>query len=143
LTEFTPLASSLGGVLIGLSAALLLGKRGRIAGISGIAGGLFVGGPDRGWRGMFVLGLIVGGVLTAAVAPEAFGVATRTIPLWVVVLGGLLVGVGTRLGRGCTSGHGVCGISRGSPTSIAATVVFVAFAMLTVFVVRHVIGLGT
>lgn len=130
----------MGGVLIGLSSAWLLARRGRIAGISGIAGGLFDSGPDRPWRASFVAGLLGGGALAAVLAPAAFGTAAHPLPLSWIFVGGLLVGIGTRLGRGCTSGHGVCGISRGALSSLLATVVFMAVGMLTVFVVRHVIG---
>lgn len=126
--------------MIGLAAALLLATRGRIAGISGIVGGIVDGASKQRGGGSFVLGLFAGGVLSLVFAPQMFGAALTTTPSWVLVVGGLLVGFGTRLGRGCTSGHGVCGIARGSRTSLVATVVFMAFAMLTVFVTRHLIG---
>ncbi|MCI0569512.1 MAG: YeeE/YedE family protein [Myxococcaceae bacterium] len=133
-------ASLLGGALIGLSAALLLLLNGRIAGISGIAGGLFF--PARGeagWRLAFVGGLVAGGVLLAAFAPGVFGRGAVVSPALLVVAG-LLVGFGTRLGNGCTSGHGVCGLARGSTRSLVATLTFMAAGALTVFVVRHVLG---
>ena len=138
---FSPLPAFVGGVLIGLAAALLLAGRRKIAGISGIAGGFVGGCPDRPWRGSFLLGLVLGGVAIHLVAPSAFGVAP-SLSLPVLALGGLLVGFGTRLGGGCTSGHGICGISRGSARSLVATIVFIAVGMLTVYVVRHVIGGG-
>jgi uncharacterized membrane protein YedE/YeeE len=131
--------SLVGGVLIGLSAALLLLVNGRIAGISGIVAHM-LGSPDEGtsWRVAFLVGLVSG--------PLAFTVITGHAPpvhilarLPVLLVAGLLVGFGTRLGSGCTSGHGVAGLARLSPRSIAAVVTFIAFAMLTVFVARHLI----
>jgi len=138
--EFTPLASTLGGMMIGAAAALLLAFNGRIAGISGIVGGLLGGAPrsDRSWRAMFVAGLLGGGLLLGWWWPAAFGPAPDA---WLrLVAGGLCVGLGTRLGSGCTSGHGVCGISRLSPRSLAATATFMACGFLTVFVVDHLLG---
>jgi uncharacterized membrane protein YedE/YeeE len=139
---FTPVAALIGGALIGLAAAALYAATGRIAGISGIAGGLLrgVGGADAAWRVLFLAGLVLGAGAAALVGgmPEL-----RIEASWpVLALGGLFVGYGTQLGRGCTSGHGVCGIARLSPRSIAATAVFMASAMATVFVVRHVLGGG-
>lgn len=141
MTEFTPVASLIGGLMIGLSAALLLFANGRIAGISGIAGGL-LSGPGRGdvlWRLVFVGGLLVGGFAMAANAPQlfAFEIDRSTGAL---VAAGLLVGFGTRLGNGCTSGHGVCGISRMSRRSLVATATFMAAGFATVYVVNHVLG---
>ena len=138
---FTPASALLGGALIGLAAAALYAATGRIAGISGVAGGLLRTGArtDAAWRLLFLAGLVVGAGAAALVGggpPEI-----RIEASWpVVVLGGLLVGYGTQLGRGCTSGHGVCGIARFSPRSIAATAVFMAAAAATVFVVHHVLG---
>jgi uncharacterized membrane protein YedE/YeeE len=139
-TEFTPLASLLGGALIGLSATLLLWFNGRIAGISGIAwNALRERGAERTWRGPFLLGLVAGAGLWFAFAP---GVAAPRpgFPLPLLLAGALLVGIGTRLGSGCTSGHGICGLARLSPRSLAAVVMFMAVAMLTTTVVRHVIA---
>lgn len=141
MTEFTPLASFLGGCLIGLSAVLLMLLEGRIAGISGIASRLLppYGGKSPVSAAGFVLGLIA--------APLAVGFATgqpviqsvsSNLPL--MAAAGLLVGFGAALGNGCTSGHGVCGISRLSARSVAATATFMVAAFVTVFVVRHVIG---
>ncbi|WP_026076138.1 YeeE/YedE family protein [Noviherbaspirillum massiliense] len=135
-THFTPWASLAGGVLIGLAAAMLILLNGRIAGISGIAGGLLrPASGDSSWRLAFLLGLVL--------APLAYGLVA-TLPaiqidagMPVVMIAGLLVGVGTRYGAGCTSGHGVCGLSRRSPRSLAATAVFMAAGFATVFVVRH------
>lgn len=124
----------LGGALIGAAAALVLRAQGRIAGISGILGGVTARAtPDRGWRIAFVVGLALAGVVAHAVAPSAIGVSPRG---WLgVVIAGLLVGVGTYLGNGCTSGHGVCGISRGAPRSIAAVMTFMATGALTAWIV--------
>lgn len=129
----------LGGALIGLAASLLWALNGRRAGVSGIVGGLLQ--PVRGeteWQGAFLLGLVLAGLVGTLVAPSAFGSSPLTLgPL---VLAGLLVGAGTRLSGGCTSGHGVCGISRGSRRSIVATVTFMASAVATVAVVRALGG---
>ena len=125
----------LGGALIGLAASILWALNGRRAGVSGIVGGLLQ--PVRGdaeWQGAFLLGLVLAGFVGALVEPSAFGRSPLTLgPL---VLAGLLVGAGTRLSGGCTSGHGVCGISRGSRRSIVATLTFMASAVATVAVVR-------
>ena len=136
--HFTPLASLGGGILIGLAAALLLLANGRIAGISGIAGGLLrPAGGDIGWRLAFLLGLA-----SAPLAWLGFGAmppAQIDHSPALLTIAGLLVGIGTRFGSGCTSGHGVCGISRLSPRSLAATACFMATGFLTVFVMRHAI----
>lgn len=140
--EFTPLTGALGGALIGLAAALLLALNGRIAGISGIVGGLL---PPRAgdalWRLLFVLGLALGALLVRLYsgAPLAVPVESSTFTL---VLGGVLVGFGTRLGSGCTSGHGICGLARLSPRSVVAVLIFMASAMLTVFALRHALAGG-
>jgi uncharacterized protein len=135
-THFTPWTSLAGGVLIGIAAAMLVLLNGRIAGISGIVGGLL--SPRRGeitWRLAFV-----GGMLAAPLLWRFF--AATPAPridagLGVLVAAGLLVGIGTRYGGGCTSGHGICGISRLSPRSIVATCAFVAAGFVTVYVARH------
>jgi uncharacterized membrane protein YfcA len=125
-----------GGVLVGLAAAALLLLNGRIAGISGIVGGLVHPRPgDMGWRLAFVAGLVAGGAALAVAWPEVLG-APLARPTVLFALAGLLVGAGTRLGNGCTSGHGVCGLGRGSVRSVVATVTFVASGMATVFVAR-------
>jgi uncharacterized membrane protein YedE/YeeE len=137
LDVIAPLA---GGALIGLSATLLLAFNGRIAGISGILGGI-VHSPapgERGWRVAFLVGLLAGGVAMLLARPASFGSTPAPLPL--VVVAGLLVGFGTRLGGGCTSGHGVCGISRFSARSVTATITFVITGVLATFVVRHVLG---
>jgi uncharacterized membrane protein YedE/YeeE len=126
IVDFTPVPALVGGALIGLSASLLLASHGRVAGISGIWGGLLQRPPgDFEWRLLFVGGLVVGAVLVALLAPGAIQ-APLDRPLLLVAAAGLLVGVGTRLGNGCTSGHGVCGLSRLSPRSAVAVVTFMA-----------------
>lgn len=140
MTEFTPISSALGGALIGLSAALLLLANGRVAGISGILGGALW--PDEGetrrWRWAFLAGLPLGGALVAGLRGGLI-VEIEAGPMSLIVAG-LLVGFGTRLGNGCTSGHGVCGLSRGSARSLAATLTFMALGGLTVLITRHALG---
>ncbi|HUJ27628.1 MAG TPA: YeeE/YedE thiosulfate transporter family protein [Myxococcales bacterium] len=124
----------LGGVLIGLAASALLLLNGRVLGITGIVSGLL--GPDARWRALFVAGMLLGGAAVALALPGAFASALhQRTP--VLIAGGLLVGFGTRLGNGCTSGHGVCGMARLSPRSLAATAVFIGTGALTVFALRH------
>jgi uncharacterized membrane protein YedE/YeeE len=134
--NFTPWASLAGGLLIGLSAALLVLFNGRIAGVSGILGGLLRPGVGEiGWRIAFLLGLVLAPLVYAAVHPlPAIQVDADTGTL---VAAGLLVGLGTRYGSGCTSGHGVCGLSRLSPRSLVATLAFMAAGFVTVFAMRH------
>lgn len=126
-----------GGILIGLSAALLLLVHGRVAGISGILGGA-LRGHELDWRLPFLIGLVGGGAVLTRVLPDAFASVATTSPV-VLLVSGLVVGFGTRLGNGCTSGHGVCGVGRMSRRSIVATAIFVGAGMVTVFVVRHVL----
>jgi hypothetical protein len=138
IVTFDPLTALAGGALIGLAAATLLVLTGRLAGISGILGGIVDEPGQRGWRAAFALGLLAGGMVLRGVAPALLNIATdRT--LGVTALAGLLVGVGTQLGSGCTSGHGICGIGRGSPRGLAATLTFMAAGALTVFVVEHLL----
>ena len=126
-------------MLIGLAAVLLLLANGRIAGVSGIVGGLLSRKPgDIGWRVAFVLGLWLGALVYWAARGAPFALALQATPA-VMIVAGFLVGYGTRLGSGCTSGHGVCGIARFSPRSMVATVVFMASGIATVYIVRHVI----
>jgi len=140
MQNFTPITSLLGGALIGLGAALVLLGIGRIAGVSGILGGILVPrSGDIAWRIAFMLGLVAGGVVMGLIDPALFAVTTGS-SLLTVSAAGLLVGFGTRMGDGCTSGHGVCGLSRGSPRSLVATMTFMVTAGLTVFLVRHVLG---
>ena len=129
-----------GGALIGASAVALMLMLGRVAGISGILGGLLPPDPaaDRGWRLAFLVGLVGGPVLLAALTGSS-GIGTPAVAMPDLVVAGLLVGAGTTLGSGCTSGHGVCGLSRLSTRSLAATGTFMATAIVTVFLVRHVL----
>jgi uncharacterized protein len=135
--NFTPVSGLIGGLLIGLAAALLLLLNGRISGISGIVGGLLVrDSSEIGWRVTFVAGLLLGALAYVLATGSAISVKMQaSVP--VLVVAGLLVGFGTRLGSGCTSGHGICGIARLSRRSIAATAMFVGVAILTVFLTRH------
>ncbi len=142
IVNFTPIPAFIGGALIGLSAALLLWAKGRVAGISGIAGGIIY--PEKGdmdWRIVFVIGLIIGGFIYQAIGLGA-GVqhieAVVDTP-WLIVAG-LLVGIGTTIGTGCTSGHGICGLARRSPRSLVATLTFMISAIVTVFIIRHILG---
>jgi uncharacterized membrane protein YedE/YeeE len=137
--HFTPWRSLAGGVLIGLASAMFVLLNGRIAGISGILGGLLRPvRDDVWWRVAFLLGLVGAPIVFALFAPLP---ETRTEAGTIgLIAAGLLVGIGTRYGSGCTSGHGVCGISRGSMRSLAATVSFMAAGFVTVFIVRHVLG---
>jgi uncharacterized protein len=138
---FTPLPSLLGGMLIGLSASVLLLWNGRVAGISGIVGALIRPEEtgDRVERLLFVVGLLGGGALLYALRPEGFP-APGSVPIALAAAAGLLVGFGARLGNGCTSGHGVCGLSRLSFRSLIATLTFMATAALLVFVARHLLS---
>jgi uncharacterized membrane protein YedE/YeeE len=140
MANFTPLSAAIGGALIGLAAVMLMLLAGRVAGISGIAAGILgIGSIDRGWRVAFVAGLILAPV-AAMLAGYAVPVPQMPVSWVVVVAAGLLVGFGARLGGGCTSGHGVCGIARLSKRSIAATMIFMGTAVVTVALMRHVVG---
>ena len=130
-------AALLGGALIGLAATLLLLLNGRVLGITGIVAG--IAGRDAQWRVLFILGMIAGAVVLVSLRPDAMAVGVR-LQTAALVVGGLLVGFGTRLANGCTSGHGVCGIARLSTRSIAATLVFMSTGALTVFLARHLAG---
>jgi uncharacterized membrane protein YedE/YeeE len=140
LENFTPISALLGGALIGLSASLLLLLNGRMAGISGIMTGL-LNSPLKAkiWRSLFLLGLIIG-----AASFQFFSDGSLTLredyPVWAIIVGGFLVGLGTRMGSGCTSGHGICGISHFSIRSMIATVTFMASGMITVFIFKHILG---
>lgn len=137
--NFTPWISLAGGLMIGLATVLFLLFNGRIAGISGIVGGLLT--PARGdiaWRIAFVAGLVISPLVFALAAPLPEVQIEASYP--VLLIAGLLVGIGTRYGSGCTSGHGICGLSRRSPRSLVATVAFMFAGFVTVYVVRHLIG---
>jgi uncharacterized protein len=143
ITEFTPYAGAVGGALIGLAAIILMAAAGRIMGATGIFRGLLTVKFDDAfqWRVIFIVGLLLGtawaSLFTGAAHNISF-VSNNSL----IVIGGLLVGAGTTLSNGCTSGHGICGISRFSLRSIAATCVFVLFAIITVFVLRHILGIA-
>lgn len=141
-TTFTPLSAALGGILIGLAAVLLLAASGRIAGVSGIVGGLLRGRhPDFSWRLAFVIGLWLGALCYALARGELPRVELDA--KWPLLgVAGLLVGFGTAMANGCTSGHGVCGLGRLSPRSFVAVIVFVGCAVATTFVMRHVVGVS-
>jgi len=132
----TPL---IGGLLIGATSVALLLLLGRIAGIAGIVWGAVSAQPDNAWRWLFIVGLIVGPLLYHILAGVP-NPAPSPLPWWQAVLGGALVGFGVRLGSGCTSGHGVCGIGRLSPRSLVATLTFMLTGMITVYVIRHLLG---
>ncbi|HEY8091662.1 MAG TPA: YeeE/YedE family protein [Polyangiaceae bacterium] len=142
MAHFTPVSAALGGVLLGIAASLLFVLDGRILGISGILGDVpSTSGGDRSWRLLFLAGLIVGSAVLFVFDRDALAFASeQTVP--VAIAAGVLVGVGTRMSNGCTSGHGLCGLARLSKRSLVATLVFMAAGALTVFVVRHVLHLG-
>lgn len=138
-TQFTPYAAIAGGVLIGLASVLLMALHGRIAGMTGILGGILPPvAADWPWRAAFLIGSIIApGIYIMAGGEIPFGVPVSTAAL---AIGGVIVGLGATLGSGCTSGHGVCGMARLSPRSIAATLVFMASTFVTVYVTRHLVG---
>jgi uncharacterized membrane protein YedE/YeeE len=140
MENFTPISAFSGGLLIGLSAVLLLLYTGRIAGISGMMGGL-IQAPraEIYWRIAFLAGIVLGAFLLHLLMPE-LNRPRENFPVWLLALGGFLVGFGTRLGNGCTSGHAVCGIARFSIRSIVATCTFMISGFATVFVIRHLFG---
>lgn len=138
--HFTPWASLSGGIVLGMASAMFILLNGRILGISGILGGLLP--PKAGdslWRVAFFLGLFAAPLVFAALAPAGFASAPRIDATeWTVVAAGLLVGIGTRYASGCTSGHGVCGLSRMSPRSLVATLSFMGAGFVTVYLIRHI-----
>ena len=139
MTEFTPILSLSGGVLIGLSAAAAFFLFGRVLGMTGIvARTLDFDFGEGSWRAFFLIGLVVTPLALSMIAPSPHGF--EPMGLIPIIVGGFLVGYGTRVGSGCTSGHGICGISRLSKRSIAATCTFMTTAVITVFVIRHVLG---
>ncbi|MET3661556.1 YeeE/YedE family protein [Aquamicrobium ahrensii] len=140
MTEFTPFMSLAGGALIGLAAVLLMALHGRIAGISGIVGGIVPPlAADWGWRAAFLAGAIAAPALIIALTGHKIAFSSPAATPWLIV-GGLIVGVGVTIGAGCTSGHGVCGIARLSVRSLAATLTFMLTTGVTVYVVRHIAG---
>ena len=140
MTDFTPISALLGGALIGLSAVLLMAFHGRIAGMTGILSGLLPPvSSDWAWRAAFLSGAIVAPALLTALSGYDVGFVSPVPTPWIVI-SGLIVGVGVFLASGCTSGHGVCGMARLSPRSIAATATFMVSAVATVFTIRHLLG---
>ena len=143
MENFTPIASLLGGMLIGLSVSVMLLFNGKIAGISGIVGGILSPAQnDTKWRLLFLGGLLVGGLIVSFFSSNLFAggdvFAIEIERSWpALILAGLLVGFGSRFGSGCTSGHGVCGISRFSPRSLVATITFISTGALVVYIVNH------
>ncbi len=129
----------IGGGLVGLAAVMMMGLKGRIAGVSGILSGAFSDSDDRLWRILFIVGIAIGGAIPALLSDNFIPPAPDTSTL-LVIIGGLAVGVGTGLGSGCTSGHGICGISRLSPRSMVATGTFMAAGFICVFLLKHVFG---
>jgi len=140
MANFTPISAAIGGALIGLSAVLLMLFNGRIAGITGIAAGIFDPlSSDRGWRATFIVGLIAA-PLSALLLGFKLPIPEMPTSYVTIAVAGLLVGFGTRLSNGCTSGHGICGIARLSPRSMVATGIFMIAAIVVVSLTRHVIG---
>ena len=141
MTEFTPFAGLLGGALIGLSAVFLMAGLGRIAGASGIFAGLFTLDFDEDftWQLVFIIGLLMGSAWSGLLVYDVASISFSGGPL-TTIAGGLLVGAGTVLGGGCTSGHGICGLARFSRRSLAAACTFMGMALITVFITRHVLG---
>lgn len=140
MTDFTPISATIGGALIGMAAVLLMASLGRIAGISGIVGGLTTTDTsDRGWRLAFLGGLIVAPLIAAIFWPDGL-TSQFTVSLPLIIVAGVMVGLGTTLGNGCTSGHGVCGNARLSMRSLVATLTFMSTGVATTFVVRHLFG---
>jgi uncharacterized protein len=138
MQNFTPISSLIGGSLIGLSAVLLLWLNGRIAGVSGIFHGLFP--PHKNdflWRALFLIGLVTGSFIYYLI-PQIHFIPRTNYPVSLLLLAGFFVGIGTRLGGGCTSGHGVCGIARMSARSLIATITFFVFGLLATYFIRHI-----
>jgi uncharacterized membrane protein YedE/YeeE len=143
MENFTPISATAGGILIGLSVLILLFLNGRMAGISGIMNGLLnFNKPDFLWRLLFLIGLIAGAWIFEGLSEKTFEVR-ENYPIALIVIGGFLVGFGTRLGSGCTSGHGICGLANLSVRSIAATLTFMATGIVTVFILKHLMGIIT
>ncbi len=139
MENFTPVSAFSGGLLIGLAATLLLLCNGRIAGISGIMGGLInATRAELFWRIAFLAGIVLGAFLFNQLRPD-FNQPRENFPIWLLACGGFLVGFGTRMGNGCTSGHAVCGIARFSVRSMTATITFMVSGFLTVYIICHVV----
>lgn len=139
MTNFTPVEAIIGGALIALSVAMMMLFVGRITGISGIFGGAFhFKQDDTSWRWSFLAGMVAGGFLLLAFYPQAFPAVAKG-SVWSMAASGLLVGLGTRVGSGCTSGHGICGLARLSPRSVVSVLTFVIAGMATVYITQHVL----
>jgi hypothetical protein len=142
MENFTPLSATAGGALIGISVTLLLLFNGRIGGISGILSGVCLAPKnDRIWRLIFIVGLVLGAYIFQLLEPN-FNIPRQNYPLLLLGLGGFLVGFGTRMGSGCTSGHGICGIANLSIRSLIATLTFMATGIITVYIIRHSLELA-
>ncbi len=141
IAEFNWITGLVGGILIGLSATVLLAFNGRIAGISGMVNNAITFKSDEAWRWLFLGGMLGGAALYEYVLAAQPTPKGQFVP-WAMLIGGFVVGFGTRMGNGCTSGHGVCGLGRRSPRSLVAVLTFMATAILTVFIVRQVLGLS-
>lgn len=139
MENFTPVSALLGGALIGMSVSLFLLFNGRMAGISGIMNGL-INHNDKLWRGLFLIGLMIGGTVFQTMTEPM--VLREDYPLLLLIIGGFLVGLGTKMGSGCTSGHGICGIANFSIRSIVATLTFMLSGFVTVFIIKHVLGIN-
>lgn len=140
MENFTPISGLAGGIIIGLAATLLLWFNGRIAGISGIFNGLVTNrkNNDTLWRFLFILGMVAGGFAHQRFVEQSY--QPLNAPIWLLIVGGIIVGFGTSMGSGCASGHGVCGLGRLSLRSLAAVLTFLSMGILTTYVVRHVMG---
>lgn len=136
MTDFTPFLSLFGGGLIGLACLILLLFNGRIAGISGIFSQLLASDPQRNWRWLFILGLVLGPLISASLIAPSISIESSW---FIITLSGFFVGFGAKLGSGCTSGHGICGMGRLATRSIVATCLFMTSAIFTVFVIKHLI----
>ncbi|BCG65233.1 MAG: hypothetical protein methR_P3058 [Methyloprofundus sp.] len=140
MENFTPVSALLGGALIGLSVSLLLLLNGRMAGISGIMNGVFSAPKkEEMWRAIFLVGLILGAVIFQLITNDSLQLR-ENYPVLLIIIGGFLVGFGTRMGSGCTSGHGICGIANFSVRSITATITFMVSGGVTVFILKHLLG---
>lgn len=144
MENFTPLQGLIGGIIVGLAATLLLWFNGRIAGISGIFNGMITirRKGDVLWRALFILGMILGGVFHQFVILDEPSFEPLNAPIWVLILGGLIVGYGTSMGSGCASGHGVCGLGRLSKRSLVAVLTFLGSGILTTYIIEHVLGVA-
>jgi uncharacterized membrane protein YedE/YeeE len=141
IAEFNWITGLVGGILIGLSATVLLAFNGRIAGISGMVNNAITFKSSETWRWLFLAGMLGGAALYEYVLAAQPTPKGQFVP-WAMLIGGFVVGFGTRMGNGCTSGHGVCGLGRRSPRSVVAVLTFMATAVLTVFIIRQVLGLS-